>query len=71
MTIIGIAQNFARKYRIPIDTVAFDFDVLTPSEEVSVIPNFFFFLNFCVCYQVFNTILDNNLYDFFSPQIVC
>lgn len=29
----GTLQNFARKYRIPIDEVAFDFKVLRPEEQ--------------------------------------
>lgn len=31
--ITGTLQNYARKYRMAIDTVAFDFAILTPSEE--------------------------------------
>lgn len=31
--ITGTLQNFARKYQLPIDTVAFDFTILTPDQE--------------------------------------
>ena len=32
--ITGTLQNYARKYQLPIDTVAFDFAILTPEKEV-------------------------------------
>merc|ERR1712097_237281 len=31
--ITGTLQNYARKYQLPIDTVAFDFAILRPDEE--------------------------------------
>lgn len=39
MIYLGVLQNFARKYTIPIDKLAFEFDILQEDNEMSKKPD--------------------------------
>ena len=39
LCLLGVSQNFARKYTIPIDTIGFEFEVMKEEKEVETRPD--------------------------------
>jgi dynein heavy chain len=53
----GVSQNFARKYKIPIDQLGFEFEFLKQTEDVLSKPGDGAYVKVSFCQQIFKKIL--------------